>query len=503
MSNESQAYKKWVDHCSNIQNSTIVAITETPTEKHDRIERAKKDYAFFVEYYFPHYATAKVPLFHIAMARLVKAFPVLMLLVIWGRGLAKSVVGDILLPMWLWINGETIYMVIIGNNEDKAEILLNDIQAEFANNARIKHDFGDQVVAGRWAKGGFSCKERFTAKAIGMGQDARGLREGAQRPNYIVADDLEDKDTLRNPKKQDEIVQWIERAIIPTMDGPVRRFLFLQNNFAPRTIQNQLAARHPKWRVNRVNACSNDPDRKPTWHEKYPDNYYQELESGDAGLGTITLESEYNNTPFIEGSVFTADMIQWGKPPRIDHFEFIVGRWDPAYSGKNDYNAVRVWGLKDHKFWLIGSFVRQCKMGDAVRWMYQYYERLPQGVQVHWRVESQFWNDPLREAIKDVEKEKKYFLGISVTDSPKGKKLDRLISMHPYYQNGRVYWSETEKANNDTQVGLAQLLGIEPGYRTHDDAPDADQQAITDLVSVDRQMSFEPIIGRRSVNNSW
>ena len=169
MSNESQAYKKWVDHCSNIQNSTIVAITETPTEKHDRIERAKKDYAFFVEYYFPHYATAKVPLFHIAMARLVKAFPVLMLLVIWGRGLAKSVVGDILLPMWLWINGETIYMVIIGNNEDKAEILLNDIQAEFANNARIKHDFGDQVVAGRWAKGGFSCKERFTAKAIGMG----------------------------------------------------------------------------------------------------------------------------------------------------------------------------------------------------------------------------------------------------------------------------------------------------------------------------------------------
>ena len=314
---------------------------------------------------------------------------------------------------------------------------------------------------------------------------------------------MEDKDTLRNPKKQDEIVQWIERAIIPTMDGPVRRFLFLQNNFAPRTIQNQLAARHPKWRVNRVNACSNDPDRKPTWHEKYPDNYYQELESGDAGLGTITLESEYNNTPFIEGSVFTADMIQWGKPPRIDHFEFIVGRWDPAYSGKNDYNAVRVWGLKDHKFWLIGSFVRQCKMGDAVRWMYQYYERLPQGVQVHWRVESQFWNDPLREAIKDVEKEKKYFLGISVTDSPKGKKLDRLISMHPYYQNGRVYWSETEKANNDTQVGLAQLLGIEPGYRTHDDAPDADQQAITDLVSVDRQMSFEPIIGRRSVNNSW
>lgn len=499
MSTENQAYKRWVEHCANIQNSTIVAINETPTEKHDRIERAKKDYAFFVEYYFPHYATASVPDFHISLAKQVKANPTIKVLVRWGRGLAKSVVCDTILPIWLWVNGESVYMVIIGNNEDKAQILLNDIQAEFANNARLRHDFGDQAVIGNWAKGSFTCKERFIAKAIGVGQDARGLREGAQRPNYIVSDDLEDKDTLRNPKKQDEIVQWIERAIIPTMDGAIRRYLHPNNDFAPRTIQEQLRLRHPSWKLNRVDACPGS-DRLPVWKGKYPTNYYKAIEDE---IGTIALEAEYNNTPFVEGSVFTADMIQWAKPPRIDHFEFIVGRWDPAYSGKNDYNAVRVWGLKDHKFWLIGSFVRQCKMGDAIRWMYQYYETLPQGVQVHWRVESQFWNDPLREAIKEVEKEKKYFLGISVTDSPKGKKLDRLISIHPYYQNGRVYWSENEKANNDTQVGLAQLLGIEPGYRTHDDAPDADQQAITDLVSVDRQMSFEPIIGRRSINNSW
>lgn len=497
--NELQALKSWRKHCANVQNSTGVNISETPNEKADRIARAKTDFAFFVEYYFPHYATAKTPSFHISLARYVKAKPTAKVIVRWGRGLAKSVLCNTILPMWLWVNGESVYLVIIGNNEDKAEILLNDIQAEFANNHRIRHDFGNQVTPGQWARGGFTCRERFIAKAVGVGQDTRGLREGAQRPTYIVADDLEDKDTVRNPRKQDEIVLWIERAVIPSMDGPVRRFLNANNNFAPRTIQEELRKRHPNWKLHQVDACPG-AERKPAWAEKYPKNYYLDIESE---LGTIALEAEYNNVPFVEGKVFTADLIQWAIPPRIDSFEFIIARWDPAYSGNNDYNAVRIWGLKNHKLWLLGAFVRQCKMADAIRWMHNYELNLSSGVTVHWRVESQFWNDPLKEAVAQVEKETMRALNLVVTESPKGKKLDRLMSMHPYYQNGRIFWNEREKASNDMQIGLAQLMGIEPGYRTHDDAPDADEQAISDLIKFDRVMAISPIIGRREITHSW
>jgi phage terminase large subunit-like protein len=491
--------RAWQKHCTAIQNSTAISLTETTEEQQIRIDRARKDYRFFVEYYFPHYATAKVPDFHVELARMVKSKKNIKAIVRWGRGLAKSVVCDIMIPIWLWINGEPVYIVIIGNNEEKADILLNDLMAEFANNQRLRHDFGNQVQPGKWATGSFSCRERFIAKAIGMGQDARGLREGAQRPNYIVADDLEDKDTIRNPRIQDEIVQWIERAIIPAMDGPIRRYLHVNNHFATRTIQELLRQRHPEWVVHQVDACPG-ADRKPIWSDKYPANYYLDLEKE---IGTLALEAEYNNKPFIEGKVFTPDLIQWATPPRIDSFEIIIGRWDPAYSGKNDYNAIRVWALKEHKFWLLASFVRQCKMNDAIAWMYEYQKSLPEGVIVHWRVESQFWNDPLREAIKEVEKYYGYPLNLTITESPKGKKLDRLLSMHPYYQNGRIYYNAKEKANNDMQVGLAQLFGIEPGYRTHDDAPDADEQAISDLVKMDRVMSFEPKLGYRKAKYGW
>jgi hypothetical protein len=63
-------------------------------------------------------------------------------------------------------------------------------------------------------------------------------------------------------------------------------------------------------------------------------------------------------------------------------------------------------------------------------------------------------------------------------DRKKDNKYDRILTMLPYYQQGRIIYNINEKANNDMQVGLAQLKGIEPGYKTHDDSPDADEGAI-------------------------
>jgi len=495
-----QAMERWEKHKRDINAYTGLTLSETPRQKADRIQRAKRDYAFFKSYYLPHYAQAPTPDFHTYLAGYVKRNSRSQTLVRWGRGLAKSVECVVSIPLWLWINGESVYELVIGNNEDKAKILLGDLQAEFEANQRLIADFGYQVTAGSWADGHFVCKERFIGKAIGMGQDARGLREGAQRPNYIVADDLEDKDTLKNPKRQDEIVKWIESAIIPCMDGPVRRYLHPNNHFAPRTIQEQLRIKHPAWKLHQVNACSTDENRTPTWHQKYPPDYYKEVEEA---IGSIALDAEYNNQPFLEGTVFTDDMIQWAQPPRWDQFKHIVGRWDPAYSGKNDYNAVRVWALYQNNFWLLKSFVRQCKMATAIRWMYETQKLLPDGTIIHWRVERQFWDDPLKEALKEVEKEYTTPLNIVVVDSPRGKKYDRILRLHPYYQFGRIYWSLREKGNNDTQVALAQLKGIEPGYKTHDDAPDADEQAITDLIQAGRAMAFTPSLGTLKSTHTW
>jgi hypothetical protein len=475
---DKQAKERYLERLRVIKDGTAINPFETPEEKKAIIDRLKKDPAFLCEFLFPHYASAKAASFHIRLAKAVLRNKKGRWLVRWGRGLAKSVWVDVIIPIYLWVNGEFVYEVIVGNNETKAVNLLADVQAEFESNQRLIHYFGDQVLHGSWEDGDFRTKDgRFMGQAIGMGQDCRGLRKGAIRPNYISADDLEDRDTAKNPRRQMEVVEWIEGALLKTMDGGTRRYLHPNNDPWPVSIQNLLEKRHPNWTVDLVEAYD-EATYKPAWPEKYDDNYYRELEAED---GAISCRAEYNHKKFVNGKVFTDNLIQWGKRPRLDHFKHIVGFWDVAYSGANDYNAVKVWGLHGFNFWCLKAFVRQCKMADAIRFMYNYQATLPGSVIIHWRVEEQFWNDPLKDALKEVEREFKRPLNIVISPKPRIKKFDRLMSVHPYYQNGRIYYDEAEQANNDMQTAINQLKSIEPGYKSHDDSPDADEQAISYL----------------------
>ena len=107
---------------------------ESKEERKAAIERAKKDFPFMVQRYFPHYATFETPDFHIEYAKWVKKDKNFRGFCEWGRGLAKSVVCNTLLPFWLWLNDEKVYMVIIGTNASKATQLLEDLRLEFENN---------------------------------------------------------------------------------------------------------------------------------------------------------------------------------------------------------------------------------------------------------------------------------------------------------------------------------------------------------------------------------
>ncbi len=451
-------------------------VKETAKEKQVRLQRLKVDVRYFVEYYLPHYASAESADFQIHLANYVNKHPTCKIIIRWGRGLAKSVWSDVIIPLWLWVQEDINYMVIVGNNLDKAKILLSDLQAEFANNQRLINDFGEQVQHGSWEEGYFRCKNGFTAKALGMGQSPRGLRMQAQRPDYIACDDLEDKDIVRNPMRQDQIVEWIEQDLLPTMDGKRRRYLHPNNNYAPRTIQEELRLRHPDWKVSEVAAYDN-VTYQPAWASKYTPEYYKEVEKE---VGLLAARAEYNNQPHLAGKIFKPEQIQWVKLPRLDYFKLIVGFWDVAYAGTStsDYNAVRVWGLWKNNFYYIDSFVVQSKMKAAIEWMAEFEKELPDNVVVHWRFESQFWNGEVQRSISEVEQNYGVRLNLSKSEAPRTKKIDRILSLQPKYQNGRIYYNADKQAHNSTLIGLQQLYGIEPNYRTHDDAPDADEQAI-------------------------
>lgn len=491
---DKQAIKRYEDLVKRIKNCNVVNPLETKQQQNDRISKGKKDFKYFVKAYFSHYNEAETPFFHVRISRKVRRNKKYKGWLKWARGHAKSVVATVLLPLWLWINGDIQFLVIVGQNEDKANILLGSLQAEFEGNELLKHDFGVQKLQGNWEKGSFQTKNGFIAKAIGMGQDPRGLRVGPIRPDMIVADDWETKETIKNEERQDEYAEWFLRSLVPTMDNKNRRVLIAQNEFAPRMIFHKIVEENKSWDIDQVNAY--DPETyKPTWN-KYDRWFFKEVEEE---IGTVRALAEYNNTPHVEGKLFLSEYIQWKKPPRLDHFEAICGRWDVAYGGTktSDYNAVRVWGLYKGEKYLIDCFVKQSKLRPAINWIADFQSRLPKSVKVQFGFEAQFWNDEVKRTIEEVEVEKRMTLNLIKIDRRTVNKYDAIIEMLPQYQNGRVYYSTNLKSHNDTQVGLAQLKGIEPGYKTKDDAPDADKYAFDYLDKFKRKSNMPYKTGQR------
>lgn len=125
-----QAQERWKQLSETIQNMSTVNAAETKATQIARIERARKDYAYFVEYYYPHYCTdretgkvTQSAKFHIEAAKRILKTRDLKAVFKWARGHAKSTHMDVMIPMWLMCQKQRQIhvMVLVGKSEDNAK----------------------------------------------------------------------------------------------------------------------------------------------------------------------------------------------------------------------------------------------------------------------------------------------------------------------------------------------------------------------------------------------
>lgn len=477
-----RSYDEFLKHLAFVKEYTSKGLNaaESNQLKSERIADLRTHYGRWFEYYFPHYCTdeegnfSKCARFHIEFGHMVRDNKTIQVAQRWGRGLAKSVHSTMGIPLYLWACGEAVFEVVIGNNESSAHRLLDDVRAELEVNQRLINDYGKQVVMGDWEKGEFSSADgRLLCKGLGMGQNPRGLRKGARRPNYIVADDLEDAKTVKNPQRQNEIAKWIISGVLKMMVGNTRRFISANNHFAPQTIQSILAQRMSSLKIHRVDACDKTTF-EPAWPERDNAQKYKEM----AKDGILEFLSEFCNEPHVEGSIFLNSHIQYLPEkaiPTIAKMDYVFAYWDVAYGGTatSDFNAIIIAGSKNGKYYLIDSYCKQSKMSDALNWLANWIKGKKTQRPIHLYYESQFWNDSVKESIAKAEKLWKISFNFQKHTAARTAKYDRILMLQPFFQRSEILFSDAHKSNPDMQVGISQLLGIEPGYKTHDDWPDA------------------------------
>lgn len=533
-------WKDFEQNCRKIQEATPVDIDEDIKVKFARIERAKKDYAYFFEYYFPMYATSKSAWFHIFIANLLLNNSMIRTINEWFRGCAKSVHANMGYPLFLKINGKMKCMVLVGENKVKAEELLSDVQAQLQSNQRFINDFGEQFSHGSWEQGRFTTRDGCSFNSLGIGQSPRGLRKAGNRPDYIAIDDVDSEELSHNPKRVRKLVDWVCDALMGCFDIGDQRFIVSNNRPFVNSVLGSLIkeklngaaevnvkrlSRDIKapgafkyqhkglWHHLRANAV--DENFTPAWPEKYTKEYWMNIRDDRSHRSWMR---EYMNTPITDGGKFKYEWIRYKAPLMLEDYDSLIVYTDPSFkaTATSDHKAVIFLGKKGTEYHLLKVFNRQCSVSTMVKYTYDLYESLTHDrkvkpyhfkykseLTVEWYIEANANQDSLLDDYVTEGEIRGYQLPIRADYRVKPDKFSRIESLTPLYERGFFFHNEDEKEDPDMNRAIEHTLAFEEGSHTPDDYMDAVEGGKHYADRTARVSNFKPLTGVRQHKNRY
>lgn len=485
--------RRYYDDCKRIAMATSIDINEGLKEKIARRNRLEKDYIKWFEYYFPNYAKYPSATFHKKLANLIINNKNIRLLAEMFRSAAKSTHIDMGIPLYLYlVLGELNFLLLVGETETKAKRLLSGIQAQLAYNNRIINDYGKRMGSGDWAGGDFSTSDGKRFMSLGFGQNPRGAREEAERPDYIVVDDVDSKKHVNNDRMMREGVDFIMEDIWGCFDaasGGRERFVFANNNFHSNSITNRLKKQFKEaeknndsdtvYKVLTVNAVNNIKEFKPSWIGKTSSKYWKDK---FASMPFRSFMREYMNTHIADGAIFKHQDLQFVKPLNLGKYDSLCFYGDLSYKANADYKAMILVGKVGKHYHVLLTYLQQKSRADCAAWLYDMHElHNLHKYNIRYEIEGLFAMDEFVNDF-DTEAEQRGVATIPVIASkrPKGDKYDRVESLTGYWERGWWFFSEKDKTK-DQQTLIDQFMAFEKGSKAHDDGPDACHGALAHL----------------------
>ena len=444
------------------------------------------------------------------------------------RGGAKSTHGNLGFPFALKQSELAKFFLVVGANEMRAAMLLQDLQVQFESNNRIVKDFGVQKSYGSWADGMFETADRCTFMALGIDQPFRGLRANGVRLEYVSIDDVEDKKRAMNSRLTNEYVDKVTGDIQGAFSTTSERTIINNNYFVEKGFIAKLAAKKG------INLKKIDTKKTQVIHKEFSslylvnltDKYYDKINVENIGtwkpewadrfpavacLRKIkqyendkeTLSGEFYNTPINVGKRIKESMIKMVEPYPLKEYDIIAENWDLAYSSAACYKAKATAGVKDMKIIVTDVFCRQTDIGVVM----EYHYRKAKEVLKKNPVFVSFYDASVAQEavytpqwIAGAKKYKCFHIPIAQKSlADKYMKIDTVLVNSLI--DSVVVFSKKLEHNPDWEEAKAQMLNFEKGGSYAIDFPDALSDLIIQLQEYvggteDDEQERKPIFGK-------
>jgi hypothetical protein len=477
---DKQALAEWDELLLSVQNSTPVDVNETEEQKRARIRHLEKpgNEEAWVEYYFPKFAFSKAAPFQIkSFLKVVRATRLYQRRA-WARGLSKSTRRMFEVFYLVFVKKLKVNQLLISKSEGNAIRLLAPYRANLECNQRLINDYGKQMRPGKWTEEEFITRSGSSFRAVGAEQNPRGARLDEMRPNVIIFDDVDDDEVCRNPDRLENRWQWIERAVIPTVDIAKPYYIFFDNNIIA---EDSIAVRAAAFAddVELVNV--RDANGISTWPEK---NSEADIAAILSKLSYEAGQSEYFNNPMSQGKAFPS--ITYGKCPPPSKLQFLQVYADPATSNKDKPTQKSKASTSSKAVWVIGwdgtrlyvyyGFLGAVNNTTFIDWLYSAYQwALSQKAPVVYvHVENNTLQDPFYQQVfvpLIIERQKRFGLALPVVPDGRDKpdKWFRIEgNLEPLNRNGHLIFNAAESDNPHMKALEAQFKSAKATSRTLD-----------------------------------
>lgn len=463
--------------------------------KEERITRGSSDPFFFYRTYFPHFFKDEQADWHPEFVGDLQRSDE-MLAVTAERGGAKSTIIFAELIRWVVYRKHRLIVYRL-DSLDKAEYYTQRILIEFQHNERLRHDFGSMVTSDS-ARSDFVCFDPKTKRtvtrivAFGTSMSLRGFINEDTRPDVIISEDLQDRDSAESEKRTEKELRRLLRDARPALVPRGWKFIVVGNIICSGSLMDELL--HPKkykaFVKRRYPAEYTDQFgvRHSTWIARFP---VELLDKIKADIGDDAYEVEYLCKAVEVGNVFKPkrDIHRYRELPKeIDLTGIVLVQVDPALSGTNDYTAIGVFvsythdiNRSDYNIWcddegktfgeglytlLLDVFCRQVGIDDTIEASYEHFHR---------------WDATEFHCDGSVDKEIVFERFFSQYEVKTGKRLPiifdkflvskdaRIKALQPLMQRRRVLFPP---GNGEDMLTVIRQLSRYGKNGEHDDAPD-------------------------------
>lgn len=182
---------------------------------------AKNSHYWFFIIYLNHYIKYPFAPLHHDMFHLTEDVSQRLVVLVAFRGSGKSTLMTLSYVIWSIVGvQQKKFILLLSQTQAQAKLHLANIKRELESNDLLKADIGPfEEISDEWGSNSIVLSN-FGARITiaSTEQSIRGLRHGEHRPDLVIADDVEDLNSVKTREGRDKTFQWLTGEVLPIGD---------------------------------------------------------------------------------------------------------------------------------------------------------------------------------------------------------------------------------------------------------------------------------------------